>query len=684
MATYPNVNAANQYARDVVGGKILACQLTVLACQRHLDDLERAKDPGWPYRFDKNKAERFLRFAQKMPHTAGEWARKKLRIEFEPWQKFALGVPFGWVNKKSGFRRFSEIYIEVPRKNGKSAIAAAVGNYMFCADGEHGAEVYCGATTEKQAWKVFSPALQMVKKLPALRQKYSVKPWAKKMTRPDGSVFAPVIGDPGDGDSPSCAIIDEYHEHQTDALYTTMTTGMGAREQPITLIITTAGYDITSPCYEKRAQVVEILRRNRVGEENETIFGIIYGLDDDDDWTKPEALIKANPNFGISVKEHFLRAKQLLGISNPSQTNKILTKHFNRWVSAKTVFYDLQKWMAAADNSLKLSDFADEDCWLGIDLASKVDLNAVVPVFRREVDGITHFYCVSPMFWVPEDTVYSPDPTLKTTSDRYQSFVKQEVLIPTEGAEVDYRLIFESILQLRQRVKIVQCPIDPYGATSLRHMLEEEGLEPVEIRQNFTNMSDPMREIEAALASGRFHHDGKLTARNADISGHISANSGALNNVTIEENCTIKGTMRAEKIVGDIVKAVGRAFPGIPGFPNGTLTVQIQDDHDFDRQIIIPPITFAGASGQSATSNDRWTDCGLVVKHNGREIYNAYPAIPTKSFSTVIDMPAGAGNVTMSFTVSSKGNGGGGDTPAFISNLLVMVVKKNSTGISIY
>lgn len=177
---------------------------------------------------------------------------------------------------------------------------------------------------------------------------------------------------------------------------------------------------------------------------------------------------------------------------------------------------------------------------------------------------------------------------------------------------------------------------------------------------------------------------GRLTARNADISGHISANSGALNNVTIEENCTIKGTMRAEKIVGDIVKAVGGAFPGTPRYPNGTLTVQIQDDHDFDRQIIIPPITFAGASGQSATSNDRWTDCGLVVKHNGREIYNAYPAIPTKSFSTVIDMPAGSGNVTLSFTVSSKGNGGGGDSPAFISNLLVMVVKKNSTGISIY
>lgn len=119
MATYPNVNAVNQYARDVVGGKILACQLTVLACQRHLDDLERAKDPAWPYRFDKNKAERCLRFAQKMPHTAGEWARKKLRIEFEPWQKFALGVPFGWVNKKSGLTPQAKIPSSRQTDNGK-------------------------------------------------------------------------------------------------------------------------------------------------------------------------------------------------------------------------------------------------------------------------------------------------------------------------------------------------------------------------------------------------------------------------------------------------------------------------------------------------------------------------------------------------------------------------------------
>nr|DAF90434.1 MAG TPA: Large Terminase [Myoviridae sp. ctdyF5] len=571
MATYPNVNAANQYARDVVGGKILACQLTILSCQRHLDDLERSKDPHWPYRFDKNKAERFLRFSQKMPHTAGEWARRKLRIEFEPWQQFSLGVPFGWVHKKTGLRRFTEIYIEVPRKNGKSAIAAAVGNYMFCADGEHGAEVYCGATTEKQAWKVFAPALQMVKKLPALRQKFSIKPWAKKMTRPDGSIFAPVIGDPGDGDSPTCAIIDEYHEHKTDALYTTMTTGMGAREQPITLIITTAGFDITSPCYEKRAQVVEILKRIREGGENEAIFGIIYGLDDEDDWTQPEALIKANPNYGVSIKESFLRAKQLLAMSTPSQTNKILTKHFNKWVSAKTAFYNLQKWMSAADKSLKLSDFVDDECILGIDLASKLDLNAVVPVFRREINGLAHFYCVGPMFWVPEDTVFSNEPELKVIAERYQSFVNQGVLIPSDGAEVDYRLIFESILQLRQSLKIRTCPIDPYGAISLSHMLQDEGLEPLTIIQNYRNMSDPMREIEAALAAGRFHHDGNpvMTWCIQNVVGRYLPGSDDVVRPVKEVD--------ANKIDGAIglMMAVGRAMLHEPGpfLPDDILTM---------------------------------------------------------------------------------------------------------------
>ncbi|HAT2743916.1 TPA: DUF1983 domain-containing protein [Citrobacter farmeri] len=925
MATYPNVNAANQYARDIVGGKILACQLTILACQRHLDDLERAKDPNWPYRFDKNKAERFLRFAQKMPHTAGEWARRKLRIEFEPWQKFALGAPFGWVNKKSGLRRFTEIYIEVPRKNGKSAIAAAVGNYMFCADGEYGAEVYCGATTEKQAWKVFAPALSMVKKLPALRQKFSIKPWAKKMTRPDGSVFAPVIGDPGDGDSPSCAIIDEYHEHITDALYTTMTTGMGAREQPLTLIITTAGYDITSPCYEKREQVVEILRNTRTGEENEGIFGIIYGLDDDDDWTRPEALIKANPNYGISVKEHFLRAKQLLAISNPSQTNKILTKHFNRWVSAKTVFYDLQKWMTAADKSLKLSDFADEECWLGIDLASKVDLNAVVPVFRRDIEGITHFYCVEPMFWVPGTSITSTPPAVQhlTTEilaedGQYQARARWDTPRVVKGVNFSLRLTvkaednsdrlvsnltltetehtFRNLMPGRYTLMVravnsqgqqgdhastdfsiaapavpayveltpgyFQITATPRQAvydptvqyefwfsekkiTDIRHVetdtrylgtalywiaagtaikpgkdyffyirsvnqagksafmeatgqasndaagyldffkgeiteshLGKELLDKVELTEdnasrleefakewqdvsgkwnamwgvkieqtedgkhyvaglglsmedteegkvsqflvaaNRIAFIDPangnetpmfvaqnnqifMNEVflkyltAPTITSGgsppafSLTPDGKLTARKADISGEIKASSGTLNNVVIEEDCTIRGTLRAERILGDIVKAAGKEFPyflvpntGEKRYASGTLTVVINDDESFDRQIIIPPVIYQGRTYLNTASNEVRDECTLEVKRNGVQIYRGTSSSVPETYSAVLELPAAKGRTTLTFSVSTKGNGTGWPFSS-ISDLLIMVTKKGTAGITI-
>lgn len=508
MATYPNVNMANQYARDVVDGKILVCRWVRLACQRHIDDLSLAKNKSWPYRFDKDLAERFCRFSQLMPHTKGEWARKKLRITLEPWQLFIFCCIYGWVRKKDKYRRFTEAYIEVPRKNGKSLIAACVGMYMFCADGEYAAEVYCGATTEKQAWKVFEPALKMAKKLPALRKKFSILPWAKKMTRPDGSVFEPVIGDPGDGDSPSCSIIDEYHEHATDALYTTMTTGMGAREQPLTLIITTGGFDIQSPCYDKRTQILEILEKIRSDGENDRIFGIVYTLDEGDDWTKPEMLEKANPNIGVSVKREFLLGKQQLGISTPSQTNKIKVKHFNLWVTAKTAYYNMEHWKAAEDKTLRLEDFRGESCYVGVDLASKVDLCCACPVFWREINGKTHYYCVSPMFWAPEDTINSTDSGKRRTAERYQSFVNQKALIPGDGAEVDFRMILENIIKLRETVSISGVPIDPDGATGISHAMMEEELNPVTISQNYTNLSAPMKELEAALASGRFHHDG--------------------------------------------------------------------------------------------------------------------------------------------------------------------------------
>ena len=205
---YPNVAKAERYAKDVLTGKIIANKWIKLACQRHFDDKNKSKNRNYAYKFDPAKAERVAKFIQLLPHTKGKWAAKGERLTLEPWQLFACCVPFGWVKKKTGKRRYTKILIFVCRKNGKSAIAAGVANYMFCADDEFGAEVYSGATTEKQAWEVFRPAKLMVERTPALKEHFGVTVNASNMSRVvDGSRFEPVIGTPGDGASPSLSLI---------------------------------------------------------------------------------------------------------------------------------------------------------------------------------------------------------------------------------------------------------------------------------------------------------------------------------------------------------------------------------------------------------------------------------------------------------------------------------------------
>ena len=166
--SYPNVNAANQYARNVVRGKIPACQYVIHSCQRHIDDMAREKNRKFRYRFDKDMAEKAAKFIQLLPHTKGEWAFKRMPITLEPWQLFIVCCAFGWVQKGTKLRRFREVYTEIPRKNGKSAISAGVALFCFTCDNEFGAEVYSGATTEKQAWEVFRPARLMCKRTPLL------------------------------------------------------------------------------------------------------------------------------------------------------------------------------------------------------------------------------------------------------------------------------------------------------------------------------------------------------------------------------------------------------------------------------------------------------------------------------------------------------------------------------------
>ncbi|HEI8943211.1 terminase large subunit [Citrobacter freundii] len=551
---YPNVNAANQYARDIVRGKTVACRYVIDACQRHLDDLAKEKTKKFLYRFDKDLAEKAAKFIQLLPHTKGEWAFKRMPITLEPWQLFIVCSAFGWVRKGSKLRRFREVYTEIPRKNGKSAISAGVALFCFTCDDEFGAEVYSGATTEKQAWEVFRPARLMCKRTPALCDAFGVEVNASNMNRPeDGARLEPLIGNPGDGASPSCAIVDEYHEHDTDALYTTMLTGMGARRQPLMWAITTAGYNIEGPCYDKRREVIEMLNGT---VPNDELFGVIYTVDEGDDWTDPAVLRKANPNMGISVYSDFLLSQQKRAMNNARQANVFKTKHLNIWVSARAAYFNLVSWRNCEDETLTIEQFEGQPCYLSFDLARKLDMNSMVRIFTRDIDGRRHYYCVAPKFWVPYDTVYSTDTDHQRTAERFQKWVNSGHLDVTEGAEIDYRVILEEAKEVNRQNPVEESAIDPHGATNLSHHLADEGLSPITIVQNYTNMSDPMKELEAAIEAGRFHHDGHpiLTWCISNVVGkHLPGNDDVVRPIKEHSENKIDG---ATALIMDIGRAM--------------------------------------------------------------------------------------------------------------------------------
>jgi len=399
------------------------------------------------------------------------------------------------------YRRFREAYLSMPRKNGKSILAAVVGNYMFAADMEFGAEVYSGATTEKQAFEVFRPARLMAQRTPAFCRKYDINIQAKSLViETDGSRFEPVIGNPGDGASPSCAIVDEYHEHKDSRLCDTMETGMGSRDQPLLLIITTAGHNFDGPCYEKQEEIKAILTQS---VKNERVFGIVYGIDAGDDFADPKILRKANPNIGVSVFEDFLLNKQQTAINAASKQNAFRTKHLNEWVDAKDAYFNTTNWLKCADQDLKLSAFEGQNGAIGLDLAQKSDFAAKILAFTKTIKGKQHYY-LFPRLYLPEDRI------VEDKTGKYRRWRDQRWLTATEGNEIDFNVIQADILADSERFGIESVCYDPAYATQLSQNLREEGIAMVEFSQTPNKMGPPMDELCTAIDSGRLTHDGNL------------------------------------------------------------------------------------------------------------------------------------------------------------------------------
>lgn len=486
---------AHKYARDVVKGRIVACKWIRLACERHLKDLRR-RSADFPYRFDAKKADRAVRWIELLPHTKGKWAARGLRLKLEPWEVFFVACVFGWLRKADGLRRYRKALLFVPRKNGKSILAAAIGLLLFSGDGEFGAEVYSGATTEKQAWEVFRPARLMAQRTPELCDHYGIEVNASNIhIAANGSRFEPVIGKPGDGASPSCAIVDEYHEHDTDDLADTMETGMGAREQPLMLIVTTAGDNLAGPCYLLLIQAQKVLEGL---VENDQLFALIYTVDPEDDWTSEAALRKANPNYGVSVDGEFLKARQAEAVSVARKQGTFKTKHLNIWVGARAAYYNLQKWRECEVEDLSLADFAGAECVLGLDLASTVDLAAIEIVFPVEGGRCVRFG----KYYLPEATVELPE------NEHYRAWVNEGWITVTDGEMIDYAYIERDIVDLSSAHQVREVAYDPHQATYLVTNLMGEWISCVEVRPTTANFSQPMKHMDGLIRSRLIAHNG--------------------------------------------------------------------------------------------------------------------------------------------------------------------------------
>jgi phage terminase large subunit-like protein len=507
------------YANQVIDGEIEACVYVKQACQRQIDDLlnppvgfDQETEEEIIYSFDVERAERICIFLSYCQHVKGKLRGQ--RIKLEPWQIFILTTVFGWVDQH-GNRRFKTAYVEVPRKNAKSTLSSGVALYCLSADSEGGAEVYSAATTRDQAGITWKDAKRMVEGSPRLREKFGIDTSAHSIFCGESdSYFKALSRDQGgnlDGLNVHCAVIDELHAHKTREVFDVIETATGAREQLLLWLITTAGFNRAGICYEQRAYLLKILNGSHKDEE---YFGIVYTLDEGDDWTDPEVWKKANPNWGVSVKPSDVARKARKAMNMASAQNNFLTKHINLWVNADSAWLDMKALERCADETLDIADFEGEKSFGGLDLASKIDIASKVYIVERD-DKI---YCFDRHF-LPEDTIET------SQNSQYEGWAIDGHLVATDGNVIDYDLIEEEILEDSDLVRLAELGFDPHQATQLSSHMVAEGVPMVEVPQSVKNLSEPMKELEALIISGRFVYNGNpvLTWMFSNVVCHLDA-----------------------------------------------------------------------------------------------------------------------------------------------------------------
>ncbi|ERK09581.1 Phage terminase large subunit [Serratia fonticola AU-P3(3)] len=504
-----------RYAERVVAGEIVACELVKLSCQRFLNDLKVGPERG--ITFSEARAQHILNFYKFVPHVKGALAGQP--IELMDWHIFILINIFGFiiplVDENTGevvlrndgssrpvmVRRFRTAYNEVARKNAKSTLSSGVGLYMTGADGEGGAEVYSAATTREQARIVFEDAKSMIKQArPTLGRLFEFNKLAIFQEQ-TSSRFGPLSSDANnlDGLNIHCAIVDELHAHKTRDVWDVLETATGARLQSLLFGITTAGFNKEGICYELRDYAIKVLQGAATGQfEDDTFFGIIFTLDKEDDPFDEKVWQKANPGLGICKRWDDLRRLAKKAKEQVSARHNFFTKHMNLWVTAEAAWMDMLKW-GKCDFIAPQHELKTYPLWVGVDLSNKIDICAAVKIWQAN-NGHAH---ADFKFWLPEGRL---ERCSRQMAELYRKWAELGKLTLTDGDVIDHAQIKAELQQWVAGESLREIGFDPWSATQFSLALAEEGLPLVEVPQTVRNFSEAMKEIEALVYGGKFHH----------------------------------------------------------------------------------------------------------------------------------------------------------------------------------
>lgn len=491
------------YAQDVIDGRITACKKHIQACERFVVDIERSQESDFPFYFDAEELYRFYRWSRMFKHTKGVLAGQP--IELTDFQLFIVGNIFCWKRKDTGIRRFRKAYIQLARKNAKSQLLALIASYE-CFISPEQSEVYIAGWGREQSSIVYNEILSQIQAADLLKGKFSDS-YGRIRHLKSGSVIQPLSKESrktGDGKNPSLAVIDEYHAHETSEIYDVMISGMVARANPLIVVITTAGFNLSSPCFTEYQYVSSVIDPSSP-IENEEYFVMICELDKDDDIKDERNWIKANPIVATYEEGMaFLRSELQAALDVPEKMRNFLTKNMNLWVDRKDNGYmPMDAWAACgASKDNPLPDIAVRDCYVGVDLSKKIDLTSIGGVIPLE-DG--RFFVWSHSF-IPEDTLATKR---KTDKVPYDLWAKQGWITVTPGAVVDYRFIMSHIKKLEEEHmwRIKEICYDPYNATQFAQEMDSEGYTMVEIRQGVKTLSEPTKNFRELVLSGNIIHD---------------------------------------------------------------------------------------------------------------------------------------------------------------------------------